>query len=65
MVGGRAGGCGYIKIKAQLSPVELNWGLPELGNSFTLFFQAEISSSNVYFKLDPLLLQFLPHSALS
>jgi hypothetical protein len=29
--GGRAG-AGYIKIKANLSPVELNWGLAELGN---------------------------------
>ena len=28
---GRAG-AGYIKIKANLSPVELNWGLAELGN---------------------------------
>jgi hypothetical protein len=23
---------GYIKIKAKLSPVEINWGLAELGN---------------------------------
>ena len=31
--GGRPGGrpdAGYIKIKANLSPVELNWGLAEL-----------------------------------
>ena len=29
--GGRAD-AGYIKIKAKLSSVELNWGLAELGN---------------------------------
>jgi hypothetical protein len=29
--GGRRADAGYIKIKANLSPVELNWGLAELG----------------------------------
>ena len=35
----------YIKIKAYLSPVELNWGLGELGNRTTLEIYSEFSSN--------------------